>query len=263
VALDIASFEKLAWELSLVLQAVLLGTLVARGLHRRFPILSVYLALNLLQSVFLLIVYPLAGFHSRFAWVVGWASHGIVAGAKALAVGELCHHVLASYRGIWALGWRVLTAGAVTVLVFAIAFGRHDFLVLILTLDLGAELAIATAIVSLFSFAAYYEVPIVEPLRALGLGFCLYSCVHALNNLVLQRFMNPYAAVWNLVGTLTFFASVTIWLRACLKAAPAAETKPVLLDATVYPTLMPEVNGRLISLNEGLSKLWMTEPHHR
>jgi len=259
----IASFEKTAWELSLVLQAVLLGTLVARGLYRRFPMLSIYLALNLLQSAFLLIVYPLAGFHSRFAWVVGWASHGIVVGAKAVAVGEMCHQVLASYRGIWALGWRLLTAGAFAVLVFAIAFGRHDFVVLILTLDLGAELAIATAIAVLFSFAAYYEVPIVEPLRALGLGFCLYSCVHVLNNLILQRFMHPYSAVWNLVGTLTFIATVTIWLRACLKVVPAAETKPVLLDANVYPTLMPEVNGRLISLNEGLRKLWLAEPHHR
>jgi len=35
------------------------------------------------------------------------------------------------------------------------------------------------------------------------------------------------------------------------------------LDANVYPTLMPEVNGRLISLNEGLRKLWLAEPHHR
>jgi hypothetical protein len=256
------SFAKLVWGLAEVLQAVLLLILLMRGRYRCFPALCAYLALNLLQAIVLVfVIYPEAGFSSPLAWRVGWISQGVVVASRAFAVAELCRHVLADFKGLWAFGSRLLALVACLVLGIAISMGQHDFVVLVLTLDLGVELAIASTIVCLFLFAEHYDLELGEPLRSLGFGFCMYSCVYVINDVLMQRFLQRYSEIWNLVGTLTFTASVALWLWAFLRPATAPSERPMLLDAKVYTTLIPEVNHRLSLLNEQLSRIWRRETH--
>jgi hypothetical protein len=263
VAQDFSNLYLMTWGLGVVLQASLLVALFARGFYRRFPALCAYLLLNLFNAVVLvLFLYPRVGFHSLFAWRLGWISQGIIVVVRAVAVGELCRHVMSRFRGIWALGWRVLGIVAGAVLAVAMSLGRHDFVVLVLTLDLGVELAIAASVVGLFVFAKHYDLAIHEPLRSLGLGFGLYSCVYVVNDIFMQHFMRSYSGIWNFVGTLAFIASVGLWLQAFLRPLPAPASQPVLLDAKVYSTLIPEVNRRLMSLNEQLSQIWKVETRH-
>jgi hypothetical protein len=253
----------MTWGLAMLFQACLLFTLFARGLLRRFPALCVYLLLNLFNQLMLvLFFYPHFGFHSLLAWRVAWVSQGTIVAARAIAVGELCHHVMARFRGVWALGWRLLGIIVAAVLAVAISLGRHDFVVLVLTLDLSVELAIAVTVVGLFVFAKHYDLEIGEPLRSLGLGFCLYSCVYVANDVFAQHFMRSYSGIWNFVGTVTFMTCVALWLRAFLGPVPAPATQPVMLDANVYSKLIPEVNRRLVLLNEQLSRIWKAETHH-
>jgi hypothetical protein len=262
VVAQFSSLYLIAWGLATVLQASLLVTLFARSLRRRFPALCTYLSLNLLQAGVLVLVYSYVGFHSIFAWRLGWISIGVVVVARAVAVVELCHQVMARFLGIWALGWRVLGIIATAVLTVAISLGRHDFVMLVLTLDLGVELAISASVVGLFVFAKHYDLAIGEPLRSLGLGFCLYSCVYVANDVFAQHFMQSYSGIWNFVGTLAFIASVALWLRAFLGPVPAPACQPMLLDASVYSKLMPGVNRRLLLLNEQLSRIWKAETRH-
>jgi hypothetical protein len=250
---------KTLWLINVAIQAGLLTLLVWRKDYRRFPFFVAYLTVNLLQSAAFAILFTRPGYTSRIAWLFGWGSQGIVVAARACTVAEVCHHVLAPYRGIWAMGWRLLVVLGISVLVLAVAFGRHDLHAGIVTLDLGTELAIASATAILFAFAKYYEVPLREPMRMLGIGLCLYSACYALNDLLLQRYLAGYAEIWNLVGMIAFLGSLALWAWAFRVAVEAEATKPVLLDAEMYPNLIPEMNRRLFVLNEQLSQLWRVD----
>lgn len=248
------------WVLASSLQAALLLTLFIRKLYKSCPALCAYLALNLVSSfVMVLAVYPLVGFNSLVAWRVGWASQGIIVAARAVAVGEFCYNVMGRFQGIWALGWRILAAIAVVVLLAGIGLGRHDLRLLVLTTDLGFEMAIAAAVVGLFVFAKYYDFRISDPLRSLGIGFCLYSCFNAVNDAFLQQFLAHYRDLWNHVGTVAFIASLAIWFRAYLRPVELPKPRVEMLDRNVYGTLMPEVNRRLQLLNDELGRIWKTE----
>lgn len=247
---------RIIWFLNVALQVCLLMLLVLRKDYRRFPAFCSYLAVNLLQFATFVTVFPRLGYASHAAWKIGWGSQGIVVVARAFAVGELCRHVLARYRGVWALGWRMLASIGVVVLAVAASFGRHDLQAGIVTLDLGSELAIAAVTAFLFAFAAYYDVPLAEPTRTMGIAFCLYSCSYVLNDLLLQHYLVKYRDVWNVAGMLAFLGSLLIWGWAFRRPAGAEAAKPVLLDAAVYRSLIPEVNRRLSGLNEQLSSFW-------
>lgn len=253
---------KILWLLNISVQLGLLALLVGRGEHKRFPAFCLYLGVNLLQAAALALLLPASGHVSRVAWKIGWSSQAIVVLARVLAVGELCRHVLARYRGIWALGWRLLGGMALAVLAGAVFFGGLDFRAGIVTLDLGSELAIAAATATLFAFAKYYEVPVEEPMRTMGAAFCLYSCCYVLNDLLLRHYLSNYENIWNLAGMLTFLGTVCLWAWAFRVPAGAEAPKPVLLQADVYRDLIPEMNRRLSKLNEQLSHFWRIESPH-
>lgn len=260
--LVLLSFGKFAWGLGLALQVLLLMVLFARRRHWQFPALCSYLLLNSLQSVSLFVAYDLLGFHSRLAWRVAWISQGVVLAARAVAIGELCRHAVAGYRGIWALGWRVLATIAGIVLVLAISLGRHDLMILVLTFDLGIELAIAATLVGFFVFARYYDLSVEEPVLSLGLGFCLYSCVYVVNDAFLQRYMHSFTDAWNLISAVTFVVSLMLWLKAFWRPVRVPSSEIKLLDADIYHKLMPQVNERLLALSEQLNRVWKVESDH-
>jgi hypothetical protein len=256
---ELSNYARIAWGLTLVLQIGLLVMLFARGHRKRLPFFCAYISLNVLQGLFLAIVYPRLDSHAMWVWRGAWISQGLVIVARASAIGELGHKIMAAFRGIWGLAWRALAACGLVVLAVSILFGKHNFMVLVLTLDQGVELAIAVVSVGFFWFASYYDLEISEPFRSLGIGFCLYSCIFVVNDAILQRLMKGYSGTWNLVGTLAFAASVTLWLRASMKRAPAPANEPRLLNARVYQAVMPEMNRRLVALNEELSRVWRVE----
>lgn len=254
---DGISLGNILWGAATLLQAALLFTIFVRRLYKSCPALCTYLFLNLITSLLLvLVIYPTIGFHSLLAYRAGWAGQGVVFIARAAAVGEFCFNVMGAFQGIWALGWRILTAIAFIVLAAAVALGSHDLRVLVLTFDLGLELAIAAVIVGLFVFARHYDLQIPEPLRSLGVGFCLYSFVYVLDDAFLQRFLGHYTDIWNHVGFLAFIASLAIWLRAYLKPVVLPRIRSQMLDKGVYAALMPHVNRRLRLLNHELGRIW-------
>lgn len=259
---DLNDATKILWLLNVSIQLGLLALLVFRREYRRFPAFCAYLTLNLLQAVAFALLFSRHGYVSRAAWKIGWGSQGIVVVARVLAVGELCRHALARYRGIWALGWRLLGGMAVLVLVAAVVFGGIDVRAGVVTLDLGSELAIAVATAGLFAFAKYYEVPVNEPARTAGAAFCLYSCSYVLNDLLLKHYLSSYQQVWNFAGTVAFFATACLWVRAFRVAAPARTATPAMLHPRVYGDLIPVMNRRLSTLNEQLSHFWRVRSPH-
>ena len=243
------------WGSAILLTLLLLARMVISGQYREYPLFSLYLVINLLQSAVGAVLYQGYGFTSRLAFPIAWTTQGIVVAARALSAAEVCYLVLGSYKGIWALAVRILSFSGALVLGLALYFGRNGYQFGILTFEVGLEACIATGIAGLFLFARYYNVPIVQATGLLGLGLGLLSCFKILNDLVLARFALVYGEAWNYASSSTFLGILVIWAWAMLQPAGVRLARPQLRSASEYAKLIPEVNQRLAELNEHLTQL--------
>jgi len=256
---DLKQTQQMCWEFSLLLRFLLLCLLLFRGNIRSFPFFSLYLSVNFLQALLVAATYKVWGETSAIAFRIAWGSEMLVICARALAVAELCRLLLARYRGIWSLASRVLLSCAVLVLVYSALVSKHKWSLAVVGASSALELTIAAVIVTLLVFLRHYRVAAEPALRALALGFCLYSCVAVLNNTILERLSERYYPVWNLLGVVAYLACLLLWTWALRKPVPVPVLGPMLLPGSVYRQLSPEINLRLRLLNERLSQFWKVE----
>jgi hypothetical protein len=252
-------FEKALLGLTVFLNGGLLVLLLYRKNHRVFPIFFVYVLSNFLQGFVLFGSYRIWGFNSPVSSGMAWGTQGFVTVMRALAVAQICHRVLAKYRGIWGLAWRMLLGTAAVVLLYSWAIARGSWQFAILNANRGMELAIASLIVIFFLFTHYYGVAVEPAVRALAIGFFLYSCFFVVNITILEGWMYDYATLWNLVGTLAFLASLLVWGWGLRERQPQTTFEPEMLREGIYRALAPEINDRLRALNEHLGHFWYVE----
>lgn len=239
------------------LTLALVFLLCYRKNYRIYPCFLLYALMNLFQGVVLFASRRLWGSDATAAlFAIGWGTQGLVVLARALAAAEVCRHVLARYRGIWGLGWRLSVAAAALVLAYSWAAGSHRWLLFALTADRSIELAIAVGILALLVFAHYYQVVIDRAARFLAMGFFLYSCFQVLNDTILERWLQLYATFWNVLGAVTFLASALLWGWGLLLTRQEAMSPPELLLGDQYRLLSPAINARLRVLDEQLSHFW-------
>jgi len=252
-------FTLVTWGLAILLTLALLVRMIVLGQHRVYPLFALYLVCNVLQAAVIVYLYQWYGFTSMSAYRIGWTTQGFVVVARAFAAAEVCHQILGRFKGVWAMTSRTLIVCGALVLGAALYFGRNGYRSAALTLEIGLESFIATWIVGLFWFARYYEVQIPTATGLLGLGLGLNSCFKILNDVVVERFARSYQTAWNHASSAGFIAVLAIWIWGLRKRAAARVSEPELRTAKVYQTLIPQVNRRLVELNEQLSQLWHTE----
>lgn len=250
--LEAATFERILLAVTFFVNAGLVALLVYRKNYRLFPFFSLYVLLNFLQGIVLFSAYNAWGFFSREAIQIAWGAQGLVSLTRAVAVAEICYLALAKFRGIWRLAWRLLTAAAVLVALYTWTLSRGSWQVAILNLDRGLELLMATVIVLLFVFVRYYDVLVQPSLRTMAIGFFLYSAFRVLDDTILERWWRTSGPLWNLIGTLTFLASLLLWGWVSRQKQQYAVPEPELLSADHYHSLSPAINARLKNLNERL-----------
>src|SRR5260370_15485279 len=187
------------WALNTATIVVLLLLLAVRKNYRAYPAFTFYIFVNLTVHASLFIIYRLWGFFSTASWRFGWATQAVTVCARALAVAELCRHLLARYPGIWALAQRLLLTCAGLVLLYSGLAVRHQWELALPTADRGLELSIAAVIVMLFLFARYYDLRPERTDRRLAIGFCLYSCFRVLNDTISDRYLYGSARIWSLL----------------------------------------------------------------
>jgi hypothetical protein len=249
-------FENVLLGLTVFLNGGLFVLFLYRKNHRVFPIFFVYVLSNFLQGFVLFESYRIWGFRSPVSSRIAWGTQGFVTFARALAVAQICHRVLAKYRGIWGLAWRMLLAAAAVVLLFSWAIASGSWQSAVLNANRGMELAIATVILLLFLFTRYYGVAVEPAVRALAAGFFLYSCFYVLNITILERWLHAYVTLWNLLGTLAFLASLLVWSWALREPQPSTTPEPELLPGGIYYVVAPQINERLRALNDHLGDFW-------
>jgi hypothetical protein len=256
---DLGLFTKWLWAVTAIMQTLLLCLLIARRNANLYPAFSAYIFMTLAQSGLLFFAIRGWGFSSPLSWRTGWATQCVVMGARAFTVAELCQHVLGRFRGVWLLArWILLSCGA-AVLLYALIAANHRWRLLLNTAELGLELATAAVIVTLLLFARYYDISVARPLRLLAVGLCLYSCVSAVNDAILERWLGHYISLWNTFGMAAFLGCLLLWTWAFRHPAPQTVAHPMFVDGTVYMSTIPEVNWRLRSLNEQLLQFWPKE----
>lgn len=256
---EIVAFEKLLWGFMVFLNGGLLVLLLYRKNHRVFPIFFVYLLFNLLQCFLLFASYRIWGFKSPVSSRMAWGSQIFVSMARALAVAQISHRVLAKYRGVWAFARRLLAATGAVVLLSSWAIAGGSWESVVLNANRGMELAIASVIVTLFLFTRYYGIAVEPVVRALAAGFFLYSCFYVLNITILERWLYDYVTLWNLLGTLAFLASLLLWSWVLRKRQTETIFAPEMLSDGIYRTVVPEINDRLRALNDHLGQFWWVE----
>lgn len=257
--LEAVTFEQALWGLTFLLNTGLIALLVYRKNLRVFRFFSLYVLLNFLQGAVLFSAYKAWGFFSWEAIKIAWSAQALVSLARTAAVAEICYLVLAKFTGIWRLAWRLLAGAAGVVALYTWALSRGSWQFAILSLDRGLELVMATVIVLLFVFVRYYEVVVQSSIRTLTIGFFLYSAFRVLDDSILDRWWHTSGPLWNLVGTLTFLASLLLWGWALREKREHSAVEPGLLPEDQYHSLSPAINARLKNLNERLGHFWSTQ----
>lgn len=243
------------WGSATLLTLAVLTVLILSHRFLEYKFFVGYLLVNLLQTAIGIAAYRGYGFEHTLSYVVGWTTQGAVVLVRALAVTQICYLILGKYKGIWALAARILGLAGGIVFLSAIYFGRSDYFRGIITLEVSLEACIATGVVGLFLFARYYHVPVEPVAGLLGLGLGLLSCFKILNDLILERFAHIYGFAWNNASSAIFVFALGIWVWAVAKPIAVAIPEPKLLTPQLYAQAMPQVNERLASLNEQLTRL--------
>jgi len=258
----IAEFQNLQqalWVANIAVAVLLLILVISRRNYRAFPAFALYLLTNTALSIWVFLTYKDWGFTSRFSWWFGWSMQAVSVGVRAVAVGELCKHLLARYRGIWNLVWRTLLLSAAILLIYSWVATKYQWQLAVVRAQRDLELAIAAVIVGVFVFMRHYGVEARAADRFMGLGYCLYSCFGVINNTILERYLDQYVTLWNFLEMLAFLGSLLLWSWAMREKVPEKAYEVELLPEGVYRTLTPELNARLESLNESLKRLWYPE----
>lgn len=246
---------KILWILNITLEVFVPFLMAWKRQYRSFPAIFGYLLINLTQGAAIYFVFKWKGYNSWPAFRTYWISQAVVVTARWTAVCELCLVILGQFKGIWALAWRVLLLIGLGSLLLAIGLGGHDFVKIVTTFDLGLEISMAAVLVVFFLFARYYKIGIDNPLRSIGIAFCLYSLFRALNDSVLQTLLGKYTTTWSLVDEVTYLATLTLIGSAVYVLGSETSRKVVLLPQGVYSELAPQISNRLQLLNTRLDQI--------
>ena len=246
---------EIVWVASFVLQLALCGILIILGHFRRLPFFTAYVCLNLCQALFLYLIYHHYGDHSHVAFVAGWWSEAITLLARLFATVEILHLVLISYRGIWGLSWRLLTATSVVVLICVSVASWGDARQALMRADRGYHLIFAAALISCLALIRYYFIRVDNAYKVLLVGFCFYSCVKILLDTILYNSLyqphSPYASLWQILAVSPYLIVLLFWGSALLRPLPAIQ-KQQALPTSMYGRISPEINLQLQAINTQL-----------
>jgi hypothetical protein len=253
-----------------------------RKVERILPFFAVYSVGLLTCTIGVWLTYDFFGIRSPISSYAYWGSVLLNSAMRSLAIAELCRYGLRAYKGIWALGWRLLAILSIFLLVHAglDAWGAPDKLAIYgATIDRDLAFASIFILAALLLIRNYYGLAL-EPLqKGIAAGICFFCTVDAVGNAIIRNLytgslfsffqtsqrsalaapIRPQVErindLWSAVHLLCFMFSIGIWCYFLRKPAPAASESPVLLEARVYRELSPAINLRLTTFNDRLVEL--------
>jgi len=243
---------------SLLLEVGVCAYALRWRLYLRLPWFTGYLTLLVGHTLLVWFLYLGGGYDSRLTFYCYWATQGLLLTARAAVVAEIARRALREYRGIWALGWRLLCGVALLLLVHAALDARGNsawIATFLVAAERDLELAVVGVLVLLLAICRYYGIRLepVQRMVALGMGF--YSALQVFNNSFLQAWLPGYFQVWNDIRVVSFQVALVMWIVALWRPLPVVTPAPALLPQTVYDELSPQMNYHLRLLNQRLLEI--------
>ena len=184
----------LIWS-TLSFEIALCGFVFTRKVQRILPLFAAYAWVLVSCGIGVWLAYSYFGFGSLTSYYAYWVATLLNAAARSLAIAELCHYGLRSYRGIWALGWRVLAGVSILLLGHAAidTWGQPNRVAIYgTTLDRDLALASVVILAVLLLFRNYYGIAL-EPLqKAIAVGICFICVVDVIGNTILRSIFTGY-----------------------------------------------------------------------
>ncbi len=252
------------WTCSAVIQLVVLILLFSKKSFRKLPLFTVYVALNVSQVAFLVILYSIRGISENTTQNLAWYSECITLVAQAWATTEVLKATLRPYQGIWGLVWRSLTGTSIFVVVLVALTTQGDWAMgKWFELNRGYHLTFAATVIACLFVVRYYSIQVPAAYKMILGGFCFYSCTEILINTVLQtllkREFDAFQPIWQTSTMLSFIVVLFVWVAALWRPLPADSRQETPPSNSNYLRLSPEINERLRELNEKLLRLWKME----
>jgi hypothetical protein len=273
--------QTLLTSLTLGIETALCVIVFVRRVQRVLPFFALYASVLLAHTIGMWTVYETFGFHSLTGYYCYWISLLLNAGARSLAIAELCRYKLRMYQGIWGLVWRLLAGVSMLFLLHAAidTWGQPNRLAIYsLTLDRDLDIASVAILAALLLVHNYYGLSL-EPLqRIIAAGICLICAVDVIGDTILRVLFTGYLSpilsanspplwsslqhqfervegIWGTIHLICFMAAMGIWCYAVRKPIPARIEAPEMLPAEVYRELSPAINLRLSAFNDRLAEL--------
>ena len=160
-----------------------------------FLFLPLYASVLLAHTIGMWIVYETFGFHSLTGYYCYWISLLLNAGARSLAIAELCRYKLRVYQGIWGLVWRLLGGVSMLFLLHAAidTWGQPNRLAIYsLTLDRDLDIASVAILAALLLVHNYYGLSLEPFQRTIAAGICLVCAVDVIGDTILRSLFTGY-----------------------------------------------------------------------
>lgn len=252
------------WQCSIVAQMFVLFLLLSRKSFYKLPRFTVYVALNICQAGFLLILYSLQGVHPATVRALAWETEAITLVAQAVATAEVLGITLRPYPGIWALGWRALALISTLMVVFVVvAAGRAEPEARLFEINRGYHLVFACAVIACLLLVRYYSIPVARAYKLILGGFCFFSCIQVLINTVIevlsQEHFRDLAPVWEFTTISSFLVVEVVWAFALWHSLPVENMQSPSTGSSTYQRISPVIDEQLRRINEKLMRLWKLE----
>ena len=226
------------WLAPHILQLILAGWLVRRGIHKLFPIFVAYLIYEAIEefTLYAMDVLP------SVTWETFWRTFctGLIIESllKFALVGELFSHLVRSWPVIARLGNRLVSStGALLVLIatFAAAYApidnpQHAIISRGHILEQTLYIIQCGLILFLFLFAAYFRLSWNRQAFGILLGFGILSCEHLASWAVMANgFFFDKRYLLDMLNTATYHVCVLIWFYYLLVPGKKPTTSAVPL----------------------------------
>jgi len=253
-----ALLENARVAIAVVLEVLVAVLTIRHRLYRRLPLFTIYVAMLVFAEFIRLGVRAHFGFGSPEHFWAYWVTQAFLMTARGAVVAEICFSMLGKYTGIWRLCRTVLygVAGGLCVAAGYVAWHAQDSIIeFISTCGRGLEFAVLGTLLVAVCFTRYYRVQIERPIALVIAGLVFYAAVQVPNHEFLRVLMNEYYPIYAQMSVYSFLIAVCMWLVAVWKPVGAAAVEPILLDASIYRQVMPEMNLRLRELNSRLLEI--------
>lgn len=255
--MPLTPFSYALWLLNIALSLILCALILQRRVAGRLRFFFIYLIVNLLKSLFVWYLIQRFGYQTKETYIYSSIAQAVVYGARMAAVMELCYRILRSYRGVWGLAWRLLSACAFTLTVVAAvqaAQQRQRIFTFVSNLERGLELVAAVTLVFLFGFLAYYRIQAARLETTIALGLATFSILQVAFQSFLQVWLPRFAAL-RTFNQFYYQAIIVLWLFALRRPVAAEGPAPAMLAPSVYAQITPHIDARLQNLNSRLMAL--------